>query len=181
MRRSLPQVSAKAEGLGHPTIMDRSLALRHGTDYVHLVVFAIDVDRVRDALEDIDDPLPFGWEVFLTVAYLIERVNAEDSSHRTMLEDVVLGILEGPSGEAIFGSQLPFAVFDAIERGALPEEMRVSFAGWKARPKQLVAELAALWRDPDALKREIARVCLEAPMDPPLAAPSIEALQQMMR
>jgi hypothetical protein len=181
MRRSLPQVSAKAEGLGHPTIMDRSLALRHGSDYVHLAVFAIDVDRVRDALEDIDDPLPFGWEVFLTEAYLVERVNADDPSHRTMLEDVVLGILEGPSGEAVFGSQLPFAVFDAIERGVFPDDMRVSFSGWKARPKQLAIELAQLWRDPDALKRDLSRVCLEAPMEPPLAAPSIEVLEQMAR
>lgn len=181
MRRSLPQVSSKAEGLGHPTIMDRSLALRHGSLYVHLAVFAIDIDRVRDALEDIDDPLPFGWEVFLTEVYLISHVDPSDASHRAMIEDVVLGILEGPSGEAVFGSQLPFAIFDAIERGVFPDDMRVSFAGWRARPKQLVGELAKLWLDARALTPELSRACLDAPMDPPLAAPSIEALQVMAR
>lgn len=181
MRRSLPQVSAKAEGLGHPTIMDRSLALRHGSLYVHLAVFAIDVDRVRDALEDIDDPLPFGWEVFLTEAYLIAHVDPSDAAHRAMIEDVVLGILEGQSGEAVFGSQLPFAIFDAIERGVLPEDMRVSFSGWRARPTQLVSELAKLWCDPEELRRDLSRVCLETRMDPPLAAPSLEALDTMAR
>ncbi|MDQ3035896.1 MAG: hypothetical protein M3Y87_26065 [Myxococcota bacterium] len=179
MRRTLPQVPKKAEGLGLRTIMDRGLAVRHGLPYVHLTVFAIDVDRVRDAVEDIDDPLPFGWEVFLTEAYLVERVDAEDPLARGLIEDVVLGILEGESGEAVLGSQLPFAVWDAIERGAWPAELRAPFAGWKAKPKQLVAELGKLWDDAESHRRELARFCLETAMEPPLAAPTLEALEAM--
>jgi hypothetical protein len=179
MRRTLPQAPVKAEGLGRPTIMDRALASRHGAAYVHLAVFAIDVDRVRDALEDVDDPLPFGWEVFLAEAYLIDRVDPADPEQRAMIEDVLLGILEGEPGEPVLGSQLPFAAWDAIARGAWPDDLRKPFAGWKARPKQLVAELATLWPDAERHRRELARVCLETPMDPPLAPPTIEALEAM--
>ncbi len=179
MRRPLPQVPVKAEGLGQPTIMDRALAVQHGAPYVHLAVFAIDVDRVRDAIEDIDDPLPFAWEVFLTECYLTGRVDPADAAHRAMIDDVVLGILEGESGAPVLGSQLPFAVWDAIERGVWPEELRVAFEGWKARPKQLVSELAPLWPEVERHRRELARFCLDTPMEPPLAPPTLEALEAM--
>lgn len=179
MRRKLPTVAPKSEGLGMPTIMDRALASRHGAPYVHLAVFAIDVDRVRDELDDPESPHPFAWEVFLLERYLIERVDPRAPDERAMIEDVVLGVLEGEPGEPVMGSQLPFAVWDAIARGVWPDDMRSMFRAWKARPKKLVAALAPLWEAPEQHTRDLARLCLETSMEPPLAPPTIEALRAM--
>ncbi|UJR82533.1 hypothetical protein [Sandaracinus amylolyticus] len=178
MRVKLPTVSARSEGLGMPTIMDRALASRHGATYVHLAVFAIDVDRVRDALDDVDSPHPFAWEVFLLERYLVDRVDPNE--HRALIEDAVLGVLEGEPGEPVMGSQLPFAVWDAIARGVWPDEMRSMFRGWKARPKELVAALAPLWADADRTTRDLAQLCLDTPMQPPLAPPTLETLRAMI-
>jgi hypothetical protein len=176
--RKLPQLAPTKEGLGRVTIMDRGLASKHGPPYVHLAAFAIDVDRVRDALEDLDDPRPFGWEVFLTEAYLLAHMLvASDPTARTIVEDIVLGVLEGDRGVEVLGSQLPFAVWDAIERGEWPTELRASFRGWKARPSELVAQLAPLWADRERHVRELAEHCLSAELDPPLAPPTLEALR----
>jgi hypothetical protein len=179
MRRTLPQMPTRAEGIGLPTIMDRGLASLHGTLYVHLAVFAIDVDRVRDALDDADDPNPFAWEVFLLEHQLVSRVDPTDAAQRSMVEDTVLGILEGEPGEPVLGSQLPFAVWDAIERGVWPDDMRAMFRGWKARPRELVSALAPLWADAEANASALARVCLETPMEPPLAPPTLEVLRTL--
>jgi hypothetical protein len=180
MARKLPLATAQAERLGRPTIMDRALAAAHGPIYVHLAAFAIDVDRVREALESFDGGLPFGWEVFLTEAWLIERVTPEDPPARAMIEDAVLGILERKHGEEEpLGSQLPFAVWDAIARGAWPAQMRSLFSSWRARPDELVKELAPFWADSERHRRALARVCLEAAIDPPLAPPTVEALRAM--
>ena len=179
MRHKLPTVAPRSEGLGQPTIMDRALASRHGAPYVHLAVFAIDVDRVHDALDDPETPHPFGWEVFLLERYMLDRLDPRASDERAMIEDVVLGVLEGEPGEPVMGSQLPFAVWDAIARGVWPDDMRSMFRGWKARPKKLVAELAPLWAEPERRTRELARLCLETPMEPPLAPPTLDALRAM--
>lgn len=184
-KKGLTQVVPGAEGLGRPTIMDRALAQRHGAAYVHVAVFAIDVDRVRDAREALEDDLPFAWEVFLTEAYLVERLDPEaDPDARALVEDLVLGVIdrsaESAGGEeGVLGSQLPFAAWDAIARGAWPDSLRGAFDAWKARPTKLVKDLARLWAEKDVRVRALARACLETPMTPPLAPPTLEALARM--
>ena len=182
MARHLPTIDSKKEGLGLLTIMDRALAQQHGVPYVHLAAFAIDVDRVRDRLEedDADEDLPMGWEVFLAERYLESRVDASDEAGRALLEDVVLAIFDlPPSDEPVFGSQLPFAVWHAVARGALPKTLDAAFRTWKAKPKELGVELDRLYADRDASTRTLARRCLDAPLDPPLAPPTREALEAL--
>lgn len=174
-KKSLPRIDPAREKLGLPTIMDRALAARHGAPYVHLAAFAIDVDRVREAVEGYDDPRPFGWEVLLTEAYLLERFAGEGAT--ALLEDAVLSILDGEPDA--LGGQLAFAVWDAIERGELPVALRRAFASWRTRPKELVKELAKLWPRAHELVPELARDCLEAGIEPPLAPPTREALERM--
>lgn len=162
--------------------MDRALAQQHGIPYVHLAVFAIDVDRARECLEDedADEGLPMGWEVFLTERFLDLRVDGASEPARAMVEDVVLGIFElPPSDEPVFGSQLTFAVWHAVARGALPKSLEGSFRAWKAKPKELAVELDRLYATKDESTRKLARLCLDAPLSPPLAPPAREALEAM--
>ena len=184
MRKGLPQISKGAEGLGRPTIMDRTLAMKYGAPYVHLAVLAIDVDRVRDAREDLDDVLPFGWEVFLTERYLVTQLDPSDATVRSLLEDLVLDVIDRSAAheheEGLLGSQVPFAVWDAIARGVWPEELRSAFATWKARPRELVKALAPLWNDADATARALARACLDTELTPPLAPPTVESLERLL-
>ncbi len=172
--KSLPRLAPAQEKLGLPTIMDRALAAKHGAPYVHLAAFAIDVDRVREAVEGYGDPRPFGWEVLLTEVYVLARFGRDGGA---LLEDVVLSILEGEPDA--LGGQLAFAVWDAVERSELPVELRRAFASWRARPKELVRALGKLWPDAPRLAAELAGGCLEAPLDPPLAPPTREALERM--
>lgn len=163
--------------------MDRGLAHRYGADYVHLVAFAIDVDRVREALEE-DDPeydegegaWPFAWEVFLTEAYLVAHLDPESPVHRDLVAETLDAILEvGPA--ELLGSQLVFAVYDAVSRGAWPRETERVFRLWKREPKDLVRGLAAHWEDAAALRHDLAEACLDADVDPPLVAPTRAALE----
>jgi hypothetical protein len=177
-KKHLPKMAPDRQKLGLPTIMDPALAQRHGVPYVHLAAFAIDVDRVRDAVEGFDDPRPFGWEVFLTEAYLLERFDPVRRPEEVLLfEDVVLSILEG-APDAL-GSQLAFAVWDALVRQRFPARLEGAFASWRARPEQLVKELATLWRDGARHVRELAAGCLEVELEPPLAPPTREALEAL--
>jgi len=181
VRKSLPQLAPRSESLGQRTIMDRALALEHGVRYVHAVVFAIDVDRVRDARESTDEgELPFAWEVFLTEAQLVRTLDPKDAAVRSMFEDIVASILELPaSEEGVLGTQLPFAVWHAVERGVWPSELRSLFRPWKSRPKDLMKELDAFYADEAAQVAALARMCLETEIRPPLAAPTIEALTSL--
>ncbi|MGF1465844.1 MAG: hypothetical protein ACFCGT_06895 [Sandaracinaceae bacterium] len=174
-RRRLPVASAR-EGLGAPTIMDRALAARHGVAYVHLVVFAIDLDRVRGEVEGRAE-WPFGWEVFLTQAYLLERLSpGADPAHRELLEDTVLSVLEGRPDA--LGGQLAFAVWDALARGCLPEALRPAFRGWRGQPgEDLAADLEALRARGEPLRRHLAGAVLEVPLDPPPAPPTRATLE----
>lgn len=173
--------------LGRDTIMDRGLALRYGADYVHLVAFAIDVDRIREALEE-DDPeydegegaWPFAWETFLTEAYLVAHLDPADPRHVDLVSETVDAILEAGPGE-ILGGQLVFAVWHAVERRAWSPETGRVFRTWKRRPDGLARQLAPLWADADALRRDLAEACLEAPLEPPLVAPVREALARWAR
>jgi hypothetical protein len=181
VRRSLELLGNKKEGLGRPTIMDRAMAARYGVPYVHLAAFAIDVDRARDALEDdegrVSSDLPMGWEVFLTARYLATRVDAREDPLKTMIEDAVLGVFElPPSEDAVFGSQLPFAVWHCVERGIFPGELGSVFKAWKTKPKELGRDLDRLMEDEAENTRRFAARCLEAKLEPPMAPPTLEAL-----
>ena len=187
---SLPQIRPEQEGLGHPTVMDPALAMEHGVPYVHLVVFAIDVDRVRAAVEEREDQAadppestwPFGWEVFLTEMYLLGALDPADPAHRAMLADTCALIHEmGPFEQPPFGAQIPFAVYDAVARGAWPGDLAGELLGfWKKPPKALVRQLAPLWEDPEADARDLALECLELDLTPPLAPPTRAALEAMV-
>jgi hypothetical protein len=179
-KRTLPQLAERREGLGRPTIMDRALAARHGVPYVHASVFAIDVDRIRDALDGPDDTLPFGWEVFLTARYLAWRCDPADDATRSMLEDAVQSVLElPPSEEGVLGSQLPFAVWMLVARGGWPASVEDWLKAWKKKPKELAKELGPLFAEAEANERTLARAALAVTLDPPIAPPTREALEAM--
>jgi hypothetical protein len=160
--------------------MDRGLAARHGVPYVHLAAFAIDVDRVRDAAEEHEDPRPFAWEVFLTARYLAWRCDPADEQTRSMLEDAVNAVLElRASEEGVLGSQLPFAVWALVARGDWPSSLEPWFRAWKKKPRELEKELAKLFAEARTHERELARFAASFVIDPPLAPPTREALASM--
>ncbi len=185
--RRLKLMEARDQSLGRPTIMDRALAQRYGADYVQLAAFAIDVDRVREleerTLSGLEPArgagaLPFAWEVFLTEAELQRQVAHARRDPTPMLEEMCLGILELPrtasGGSSPLGSQLPFAVYTAVERGLLDSSLRACFATWKKPPRELVAAMEQLERT--GARAALARHCLEARLEPPLVAPVRDAL-----
>lgn len=175
-RKPLSVVPAGApEGLGLETIMDRGLAARFGVPYVHLAAFAIDVDRVNAEVSD-DPSWPAGWEVFLTEQYLLDRFDPARPEDRELVTDTCEAVMEG--GQAL-GAQLPFAVWDAVERGAWPDDLRVLFRGWKRRPRELARHLAALWSEADTQRRRLVEAALAVPLEPPLAPPTREELERM--
>lgn len=174
--RQLKVVGAGDNKLGRPTIMDRALAARWGAPYVHLAAFAIDIDRVHQ----LEPSLPFGWEVYLTELQLA-RLTADATRDPTqMLEDVTLAVLDlpRPSGDELppLGSQLPFAVYTAVGRGILPNKLGSCFQVWKKPPVDLLDDVNELARD-EQLAARLARHCLAAPIHPPLAPPTREALE----
>lgn len=171
-KRALPQAPSGAERLGSPTIMERALAVKHGVPYVHLTVFAIDVDRVRVATDDREDERPFGWEVFLTECYLLEEVDPRAEGTAALIEDVLLGILELPPGQEVLGTQLPFAVWHAVRSQGWPEALTRALSGWKARPEPLGKDLDRLFAERDVERAALARMCLSVPLSPGLAAPT---------
>lgn len=184
-KKRLPSVEPEREGLGRDTIMDASLASRWGIPYVHLSVVAIDLDRVREAIEEAGPgeqaPWPFAFEVFLTEMHLLGAIEPEDQDALQMLEDVCLGILDhGPLDEPPLGSQVVFAVYDAVERGALPDSMRTVFSSWKEPPRALLEGLAPLFEDPEVEAADLALACLDLDLTPPLAPPTRAALEAMV-
>jgi hypothetical protein len=178
VKQRLRQAQPGEARLELPTIMDRALAAQHGSEYVQLVAFAIDVDRVF-VEEPAEDALAFGWEVFLTEAYLVARLDPQDPAQRILLEDTCLAIMEQAPEEQGYGSQLLFAAYDAIERAAFPEALRAMFKSWHKKPKQLTKSLEALWRAPATPLAACARHCLLTSLDPKLAPPTRLALEQM--
>jgi len=182
VKRHLDVTEASDQPLGRDTIMDPALAAKHGSLYVRLACFAIDVDRVRELTEvDPDGVWPFGWEVFLTEVWLLATLDPEnEEAHRALLEDVCLNIFDLGPGEPPLGAQIPFAVHDAISRGEWPESLRSIFASWKGEPTQLEAELAPLFDEPDVEAADLALACLEAPLDLPVAPPTRHALEAMV-
>lgn len=177
--KRLPQLAAGADGMGRPTIMDRALAQDYGVRYVHLAVFAIDVDRVAESAPG-EAELPMGWEVWLTEYLLLQELGEPSPAELAMLEDMCLSVLDQEGGEPPpLGGQWCFAVYDAVERGALPASLGKVFARWRSKPKPLLRELEALWSEPEANARRFALYCLAQPLQPPLAPPTLEALQEL--
>lgn len=165
--------------LGRATIMDRALALRYGTPYVHAAVFAIDIDRVREH-EEKEEVLPFGWEVYLTERYLAQFLGAEPNVH--LLEEMCLYVLDLPrpkgDGAPPLGSQLPFAMYAGVAHGVLPAALGDCFRAWKKPPVDLLEELEK-FRTDTALLDQAVTYCLDAPLSPPLVAPVREALKKL--
>ncbi|MDH5493902.1 MAG: hypothetical protein OEY14_18270 [Myxococcales bacterium] len=166
---------------GRDTIMEPALASRHGIAYVHLACFAIDIDRIRESVEeDPEGVWPFGWEVFLLEIYLLGSLDPELEEDRLLIEDACRSVMEQPPGQSALGSQLPFAVYDAIIRGEWPESLKALFAPWRDRAGSLVEDLAPLWREPEAEAADLALACLEHAIEPPLAPPTEAALEAMV-
>jgi hypothetical protein len=182
-RRSLGVVGPEAEGIGVPTIMDRALAARHREKYVHLAVFAIDVDRVRDEMETeaLDGDWPFAWEVFLTERWLLDHVDPARDADRELVEDTCESVMQSSLAHEgqVFGAQIPFAVWDAIARGVWPSALKGVFDSWRHRPDRLVRTLARFWKSPDEEARRLADRCLAVELDPPLAPPTLETLREL--
>lgn len=182
-RRPLPQLSPARAAIEAPTIMDRTLAAAHGARYVQLAAFAIDVDRVYAYSEDPDaaPSLPFGWEVFLVQEYLRAHLPPSDPAVLALLEDCCLGILAQAPDEQGFGSQLAFAVQDAVRRGDYPDSLGRAFASWRGRTnKQLARALDALLAERERILPQLAKHCLDHAPAPGLAPPTREALQGML-
>lgn len=190
MKRGLPTAGPTA--LGAPTIMDRALAQDHGADYVRLAAFAIDLDRLYLQLERAraSDPSgqgagtprerPFGWEVFVLECYLLGALDSGDPRTLRMIEDACLSVLEQPPDQARLGSHLVFAVYDAVERRALPEELGVVFHRWRSPPTTLCEELADAWGAPRDRLAQLATGCLEQSLEPPVSPTTRAALERMV-
>lgn len=164
--------------LGADTIMDRTLAAEHGAPYVHAAAFAIDVERVLQ-LDPDSEARPFGWEVLLTEAYLEHALQpAEVDSHRALLEGICLGVLDSKAKPPPLGSQIAFAVFAGVQRGALPKSLESCFANWKKPPVDFAREIAELWTR-EGLVQQLARHCLDAPLEPALVPPVKAALERL--
>ncbi|HET8932187.1 MAG TPA: hypothetical protein VFN67_02050 [Polyangiales bacterium] len=176
--KRLPLANPNQSALGLPTIMDRDLAAAHGSTYVYLAVFAIDIDRVY-WLDPEDTRLPFGWEVFLTEWYLLTWANAQAERGPEVLDAICTPLLEETPGEPPLGGQLVFAVYDAVTRGVLPEQLRTLFTSWRHAPHELLQNLEALHKNALASAKQLAAHCLAADLQPPLAAPTRHTLEQI--
>ena len=177
-KRPLPMTTARASSLGLPTIMDRTLAAAHGVRYVHLAVFAIDIDRIYWL--DAENPeLPFGWEVFLTELQLLAHIDQADPAHIELIESVVANIMLESPGDPPLGGQLVFAVYDAVQRKQLAPELGALFKSWGQKPRDLVVSLAQLWANADVYARQLAEHCLGTEIDPTIAPPTRAALERI--
>lgn len=163
--------------LGRATIMDRALAQRHGAPYVHLAAFAIDIDRVHRL--DLESPAqPFAWEVFLTELRLARFMDEATTDPTQLFEDMCLSVMDLPRDadtQGVLGAQLPFAIYAGVAHEHLPSSLDSCFRVWKKPPTDLLSELAALAARPE-LPGVLARHCLEAKLEPPLAEPVKSAL-----
>ncbi len=177
-KRKLVQLTPAHDKLALPTIMNSALAARYGTAYVRLAAFAIDLDRAYTLLDE-DASLPFGWEVFVTECYLLGAVDAHDEAGAALLEETCLSILEQPPDDQGYGSQLLFAVYDAIQRGWYPGALAGPFRSWRSPPRQLHKALGELWAEPLAPLCMLAGQVLALALDPPLSPPTRSTLEQM--
>jgi hypothetical protein len=179
-KRKLIQLGSQHERLDQPTIMNSALAAKYGAQYVRLAVFAIDIDRLYAALEEEEElELPFGWEVFLTECDAVAAVSGGSEVERNLLEETCLSILEQSPDEQGYGSQLLFAVHDAIARGFYPGTLAPVFRSWRRPPKQLERALDTLWADAEENQAVLAAHALAVLLEPPVAPPTQKTLEQM--
>src|SRR5262245_57010988 len=178
IRKRLRTVRTEQTGLGLQTIMDRALAAEHGVEYVHLTVFAIDLDRVY-WLDPERADLPFGWEVFLTEYQMLATFDRESAQSRELIAAIVAHVLEQPPGEPPLGGQIVFAVQDAVAHGRLDEQLSALFRSWNKAPEDLERSLAQLWEAPRDNARKLAEHCLRAALTPALAPPTKLVLEQL--
>jgi len=170
-------MTTRDEGLGQPTIMQKDLALRHGTPYIHLAVVAIDLDRVHEATEW-DERFGFGWEVSLTAAYLIQALDPANPQHVGLVEDACLAVMDQSDETAALGTQLPFAAYVLVQKNFWPDAWPVLFASWRS-PRKLIQALGDDWNDTARLSG-LAAACLQLQLSPPLAAPTQQFLQALL-
>ena len=181
-KRGLPTHDPSHDALGLRTIMHGGLAAKHGSKYVHLAAFAIDLDRARDFADEADDSVfPFGFEVFMVELHLLSLLDLEREEDLALLEEACVGIFESLSEdeEPPLGASLLFAVHDAVRNETLPERFAALFEGWKAPPGDLATSLDDLFQDPEIEASDLAMACLELPLAPPLAPPTRAALEAM--
>jgi hypothetical protein len=178
-KSALPAVAPHQTSLGLSTIMDRAVAAAHGVDYVHLAVFAIDIDRVY-WLDPERPGLPFGWEVFLTEWLLLSHLDGRSPAHLDLIEAMCWPLVADAPGEPPLGGQIVFAVYDAVQRETLPKGLSKLFVGWRSPPRDLIAALSELHSAPAATIANLCRHCLEADVSPPLAPPTREALLKIL-
>lgn len=177
-RRSLPTLASTPTGLGLSTIMDPHLAATHGPAYIRLAALAIDLDRIRIETEDEEDPRwPFGWEVFLTEAYLLQHFDPDDERQRALIEDAFLSVQA--LGPGYLGGQVPFAIYDAVQRGVWPTSLQKLWRSWRNPPIALARELEPLWAEAITQGCELIALCEQFPLDPPLAPTTAAALVDM--
>jgi hypothetical protein len=173
-KKKLSVVGPHEEGLGLPTVMDRALAQKWGIPYVHLAVFAIDVDRVREAIEEADETLwPFGGEVLLLVRYI--HANLDPEHHVELVEEACQHAMDRSREGMVLGAQMPFALYVLMARGDWPDASKSIFGAWSQEPKDLLESLADIEAEPDGLT-ELIDLTLRLELDPPLSPPTEEAL-----
>jgi hypothetical protein len=181
--KRLKLVGAEATKLGRATVMDRALAQRYGAPYVHLAAFAIDIDRVHRQSPE-SPARPFAWEVFLTELRLLRLLDEATSDPAPMLEETCLQIMDLPhrqlDPQGVLGAQLPFAVYTAVAHGHLPARLGQCFDAWKKPPADLIDVVARQFAD-EELAARLARHCLDAILDPPLADPVRSELEAIAK
>ena len=109
---------------------------------------------------------PFAWEVFVTECYLLARVDPSIEAEHALIAHTCVTLLEQEPDEQGYGSQLLFAVHDAIARGFFPADLNALFRAWRKRPKQLHKALHALWSNAARELANCADYCLSLPLDP---------------
>lgn len=159
--------------------MSPMLATEFGSEYVHLAAFAIDIDRIQALIEE--DPAakwPFGWELFLTEYFMLGLLEPLNDRFVLLLREICKEMVgEAASGE-LLGAQLPFAIYDAINRGFLPEELKSLFDVWES--VELPEELDESWERPNIEAADLAEACLEVEMSPPLSPTTQVALEDIV-
>ncbi len=172
-RPSLPVASAEP---ARPTLLNRGLAASLGSPYVHLVILAIDLDR----LSDVVDEVPRAWEVFLLARYLerLPKGEAEGLALATIDHAAELAALGEDPCECL-GAPLLLAFGDAAARGRLSTRLTASLAELGIDSRGLSKRMAPWHKQPHDLVRELAGRALTAPLTPPLAELSVRALEAL--